>query len=148
VWRHAATQGRVELGRWHRACDVEITPQCGEQKDEKLGKAFNESCACQKTGSRFFRSLRNSCACYLSFKKCEVDVFESVTHLIRPRQMHNNLQRAGGRRPVKPTERGRTRPRAEPRGGRWTAVASPTPFILDHAGRYHAGLGAASAQSA
>ena len=81
-------------------------------------------------------------------QKCSVDVFEGLTSLASPLQTLNSVRRAGARRPGKPTERCRTRPTAETRGERWTAVASPTPSTPGQAGRYHAGLGAASAQSA
>jgi hypothetical protein len=50
----------VELGRWHRACDREIMPTCGEHKEERAREALNETWAEKNTCSRLFRSLCDS----------------------------------------------------------------------------------------
>jgi hypothetical protein len=109
VWRHAATQGRVELGRWHRACDREFIPQCGEQKEESArGHAKRHGLSSTRVPGFCGLSVAHE---HVPFDatKCSVDVFEGLASLASPRQGRNNLSRAGMGGLVHPRERGRQR---------------------------------------
>ena len=109
MWRHAATQGRVEQADGTGLAIGKLCQNVGNTKRRERGR--------HSTKHRL-SSTRVPGFCGLSVAhehvpfdatKCSVDVFEGLASLASPRQGRNNLSRAGMGGLVNPMERGRQR---------------------------------------